>query len=176
MRSLGLLALVPVAVTVALAAPSSAAPAPSHAPAARASHAPVAPATGKWHITGDITGAFRVTSKHRYAKSLHATIGADAETACGTGKVSVVGKHRIFDAKGDNSYGHYSQWIVGRNVSSAIPTIQPEKVTVIHDGKRVKGKYDLAFVGRHGHNKNGNAFGEISYDHGNCDLQFDVKK
>jgi hypothetical protein len=147
------------------------------APSRPAAKTPPRPAAGKWHVTGtELSGSFRVTPSHRGVTHFKTTIGPDAETACGAGTVTVLGKHKIFDAKGTDPEGdRYSIWAVGRNRSDDDPVIQPIKVTVKLDGHRRKGHVEMAFVGARGHSKAGDAAGQIIYGKG-CDLQFDMRK
>jgi hypothetical protein len=169
-QSLRLLGAITV-VTVGLAPLGAAAAAPSQ-PASK-----TPPTVGKWKVTGtELTGSFRVTAKHRAATGFTTTIGPDAETACGTGKVKVSGRHKIIDAKGTDAEDmHYNDWVVGKNEPGSVSDIAPIKVMVTHDGHRHKGTFQLGFLNARGHSKKGNAAGEISYGKG-CFLQFDIHK
>jgi hypothetical protein len=147
------------------------------APLAAATAAPSRPAAKTPPRPGtELSGSFRVTSSHHGVRKVTTTIGPDAETACGTGTVSVIGKHKIFDAKGTDPEGdHYSIWAVGKNRSADDPVIQPIKVTLKLDGHRRKGHLEMAFVGSRGHTKAGDAAGLIVYGKG-CELQFTMRK
>jgi hypothetical protein len=124
----------------------------------------------------ELSGSFRVTPSHHGVTHFKTRIGPDAETACGTGTVTVLGKHKVFDAKGTDPDGdHYSVWAVGKNRPDDDPVIQPIKVTLKLDGHRRKGHLEMAFVGARGHSKNGDAGGQIVYGSG-CDLQFTMRK
>jgi hypothetical protein len=140
-----------------------------------AREAVAAPKAGTWKTVkdgygyADVAGTFTVT-KSGYVTKLRGTMTSDAETACGTGTVAVPKAQKMFDAKGmDSEGGSYNEWVVGINDPSADPVIQPKKVTVTVDGKSVAGKLDIVFP--HGA---GDGAGDIEYDHGNCDLQFDI--
>jgi hypothetical protein len=161
-----------VSVIVVGLVPMSASAASSH-PAAKAA---IRPDVGKWRVTGtELTGSVRVTAKHRAATGFTATIGPDADTACGIGKVTVRGKHKIIDAKGTDLEGdHYNDWVVGKNDPGTVVDVEPIKVTVTHDGHRQKGEFQLAFLNARGHSKQGDAAGEVIY--GTCELQFDLRK
>ena len=157
---------------------------PGLAGAASASHTPVAPEPGKWVFYNsssgfgpELIGSMVVSSGHKYVKHFSGTLGSGADSACGTGKLRVVGKLKIIDAKGENELGnHYNEWAVGRNTPSKDPAISPEKVTLVHAGKRIKGHIYLVFEGRKGVTKKYDSGGEVTYAGGNCDLSFEVKK
>jgi hypothetical protein len=163
-----------LSVAVISLAPLGAATAAPGRPAAKT---PPRPDAGTWHVTGDeLTGSFRVSSNRHEASHFRATIGPQGETSCGSGKVSVIGRLRIFDAKGMDPEGdRYSEWAVGRNVPTADPVIQNIKVTVVHGGHRHKGHFEMVFVGRRGHSKTEDAGGQVTYG-GDCDLQFTMRK
>ncbi|HEX3906449.1 MAG TPA: hypothetical protein VHW92_00805 [Mycobacteriales bacterium] len=137
---------------------------------------PAPPESGKWRVTGGLTGSMRVTHQHAAVSHLKARIAPTAETACGTGTVTVVGKHKIIHAKGDSEFGTYNLWAVGKNEPDADPVIQPEKVTVIQNGHHRKGTFYISFAGAKGHTKAADSGGAIDYHGGNCELQFEVHK
>ncbi len=148
---------------------------PSSALAARAvtAGAPAPPKAGAWKMTSgganddEFVGTF--TIGHNLSVShLTGTIAPGGETACGTGKVSLVTSEKIFDATGTDPEGsNYNEWVVGRNEESADPVIQPVRVTLSHNGKQIKGSFDLVFT-----THRGESGGDIYYDGGNCDLSF----
>jgi hypothetical protein len=168
LRLVGAIAVVAVGL-----APMAAAAAPGRP----ATKTPPRPLVGKWKVTGtELTGSFRVTAKHRAATGFTTTIGPEAETACGTGRVKVSGRHKIIDAKGTDDEGtHYSEWVVGKNEPGSEADIAPIKVMVTHDGHRHKGTFQLGFLNARGHSKKGDAAGQITYGTG-CELQFDIRK
>jgi len=119
---------------------------------------------GNWHTTGELKATFTVTAGG-VLKNLRGTIDK-AETGCGTGKIVLVGSAKLqLDSTAP-------EWLVGTSSDG----IQPVAVTVLHNGKRTRGLFDVVV-------KRGYA-GDIYYDkvasnegvNGyNCDLQFDVK-
>jgi hypothetical protein len=137
----------------------------------------VPPDSGAWRVSGtDLKGALTVTAKHAFETGFHGKIGPDAETACGTGSVSVLGKHKIIHISGEGEFGPYNLWGVGRNAPNSDPVIQPIKVTVNHNGHHGAGRLVMSFLNARGHSKAGNAAGELFYKNGTCDLQFDINK
>jgi hypothetical protein len=123
--------------------------------------------TGNWRTTGsELKGTFTVTAGG-VLKNLHGTIGASAETGCGTGKVALVGSAKLqLDPMSP-------EWVVG----TVSDVIDPVAVTVLHNGKRTHGLFDVAVKGDHGgdiyYDKVASNEGVNGYD---CDLQFDVAK
>ncbi len=151
------------------------------APPAFAGHTPP-PDAGVWSVTNEgfsgheVVGQFKVARNHKSVTGFKIKLNSDMTTACGSGTVKVRGKLKLYEAKGQGEYGAYDQWVVGKNKPSADPVIQPEKITIIHSGKKQTARLYIAFVGRKGHDKEGNAGGELLYKHSACDIQFTVKK
>jgi hypothetical protein len=165
-----------VVAALGLAPLAASAAAPAGVSVQHSKH-PTPPDSGRWRVTGtDLAGAFRVARKHAAVSRFRGTIGPDAETACGTGRVTVVGTHKIIEMKGDSEFGRYNFWGVGKNDPNADPVNQPERVTVIQNGHHRKGRFSISFVGAKGHSKQGDAAGVIDYHGTNCELQFDVRK
>ncbi|MGO9901179.1 MAG: hypothetical protein ACLP0J_16135 [Solirubrobacteraceae bacterium] len=145
-------------------------------PRAELARAPSPPQAGAWRISSggldddNLLGSFTIGA-NRYLSGLHGTIQSDAETACGTGTVTVAGKHKIIDASGINPEGNaYSDWVVGRNQQNADPVIQPTRVRLIVGSEHIAGSLDLVFS-----NTRGQSAGDIYYYGGNCDLNFVVE-
>ena len=161
------------------------------AQAAPSRKGPVAPLSGPWAVdqngaTTDVeasAGGFVITTgHHRFVKDLHVTIGPDAETACGTGNLRVIGKHAVYDAKGTLSEdgSKYNVWVVGTHNGTGI---HGDKVMVARAGKTFKATVAMSFIGRKG-GKATNKLGEISGGHidypnhtfgSGCELTFGYK-
>jgi hypothetical protein len=120
---------------------------------------------GNWRTTGELKATFTVTAGG-VLKNLRGTI-VNAETGCGTGKITLVGGAKLrLDSTAP-------EWLVGTTSDG----INPVAVTLLHNGARTRGLFDVVV-------KRGYA-GDIYYDkvasnegvNGyNCDLQFDVAK
>jgi hypothetical protein len=181
------LAVCTLSVTIAAGVPAVAA---AH-PGASAAKSPAAPSAGRWVVdangaTNDVeatAGSFLVTDKHghRGVGGLRVTIGPQAETACGTGTVRVLGKHKLYEAKGTVvAYdSKYDTWIVGTHNGTGI---HPDKVTLSRAGKTFKGKLQIDFIGRRGgkatNKKGGISAGTIDYNSktlGSCEFTFGIK-
>ena len=151
----------------------------SAAQGARLAATLTSPRVGQWKTSGGsaaaLAGTFTVT-RAGYVTKLQGVITPSAETSCGTGKITVPGRLKIFDASGTSAFGAYNEYVVGLNEPSSTPVIQPMQVVLTHDGHRVNGRIDIVFP----HAKFlGSA--EITYttsgpNGGGCDLQFDVTK
>jgi hypothetical protein len=144
---------------------------------------PKPPAVGHWTVNHTATtvveaagGGFTVTHRHADVTKLSVKIGPGAETASGIGTISVIGKHRLYDAKGTSEFGSYNEWVVGRNEPNDDPVIQPEKVTLGRAGKHFHGRLDIVFSKPRGGVTSG---GDIVFNtkkFGGCDLSFGIKK
>lgn len=144
---------------------------------------PKPPVVGHWKVNHTATtdveaagGGFTVTHRHADVTKLSVKIGPDAETACGSGTINVIGKHRVFDAKGMSEFGSYNEWVVGENEPNDDPVIQPEKVTLGRAGKHFHGRLDIVFSKPRGGVTSG---GDIVFNtkkFGGCDLSFGIKK
>jgi hypothetical protein len=148
---------------------------------ADAGKAPVPPLSGKWIVTSanglsDMSGSLTVTRRHRDITGLTGVIDSEASAACGSGKVTVLGKQKIIDAKGNTASGHYSEWVVGRNDPKGDPVVKPIKVTVSHDGHRSAGSVEMEFLGPRGRSHHDFSAGSLFYSHGQCELDFQLKK
>jgi hypothetical protein len=162
------LVVVGLVPSVAVASPGAAKP-------------PVPPVSGKWIVTSanglsDMSGSLTVTSRHRDVTGLTGTIDSEASAACGSGKVTVLGKQKIIDAKGTTASGHYSEWAVGRNDPKGDPVIKPIKVTVRRDGHSGAGSLEMVFLGPRGRSHHDFSAGSLFYSHGGCELDFQLKK
>jgi hypothetical protein len=142
-------------------------------PVAAVASAPAPPRAGLWRIASggpnddNLAGAFTINRGHTVSR-LSGRIQSQAPAACGTGTVTVDGSMRIFDATGMTPQGHrYSEWVVGRNVPSADPVIQPQRVQLTVAGRRVAGSLAIVFA-----SIREESGGDIYYDGGNCDLNF----
>jgi hypothetical protein len=173
--------LVRFAVLVTLAALPAGALAATPAAKLAKTNQPAEPKGGAWKIVTNgyveqLSGSFTVTSQH-YVTAFTGTIASGAETACGTGTVTVVGKQKIIDAKGTDPEGDaYNEYAVGRNDPSADPTIQPVKVTVNDAGTTIPGKLTLVFASAAARKAGGISGGELDYDAGACELAFGAKQ
>ncbi len=139
--------------------------------------APPVPHAGMWRIASggpddnEFVGSF-VIGSDRVVLALRGTIERQAPTACGTGVVTVGGSLRIFDAIGLTPQGRrYSEWVVGRNVPTADPVIQPQRVQLIVAGRSTAGSIEIVFSA-----VRDASGGDIFYDGGNCDLNFLVRR
>ena len=112
------------------------------------------PALGIWRsqklgndsIQGaELTGSFTVTAGE-YVTDLHGTLTANAETSCGTGTIKVPGKIKIIHGSGSDEYGNYNLYAVGVINVDADPIVQPDRVTLLHNGKKVTGSVQVSFV------------------------------
>jgi hypothetical protein len=142
---------------------------------------PTPPDSGAWKVTAatsnaDLTGSFVVTHGHRAVRGLKGTIGTEAFAACGTGKLTVLGKQKIIDAKGTNANGHYSDWVVGSNHPQGTPVVRPITVTVSVNGHHRKGALEIDFVGARGRAHGDFSSGTLTYRHSACQLDFRVAK
>jgi hypothetical protein len=146
--------------------------------------APKAPIVGHWKVNHTATtdveaagGGFVVTAHHRFMRGFEVKLGPDAETACGTGTIHLVGRQRIYDAKGTGEFGSSNEWVVGKNEPTADPVIQPSKVTLGRGGKHFKGRFRTVFTKSRGGVTSG---GEIDFTpkgpDGSCQLDFGIKK
>jgi hypothetical protein len=144
--------------------------------------APKPPVVGHWKVIHSASvieatgGGFTVTHRHAAVTGVSVTVGPDAETACGTGTINVIGKHRLYDAKGSGQFGSYNVWVVGKNAPNDDPVIQPEKVTLGRAGRHFNGRLDIIFAKpRGGLSSDGNiVFNNKTF--GSCQLTFNFKK
>jgi len=141
------------------------------------------PKVGHWKLyRGNIglaqvtAGKFRVTSGHKAVVGFRATLGDQAEPACGTGSMKILGKHKIVHGEGTDPEGsHYNEWFVGKNDPSGDPVDQPIKVTTESSTGKHKAQFTLYFGGAKGGK---NSIGEIEFTDkklGQCDVAFQVK-
>ncbi len=120
---------------------------------------------GNWRTTGELKGTFTVTAGG-VLKNLRGTISS-AEYGCGTGKITVVGSAKLqLDSTAP-------EWLVGR-----LPqTDDPVAVTLLHNGVRTRGLFDVVvkrgYVGDIYYDKFASNAGTNDY---RCDLSFDVAK
>jgi hypothetical protein len=177
-RTLNYLTLASVAIAIVASA--------HDAGAVGAAKAPKPPLVGRWTMNNNdtaagvqeiVNGRFRVTKHHRDVVGMALTIGADAETACGTGKVQVKGKQPIHDAKGESiEGGSYNAWIVGKNRSGQDPVFAPIKVTLSRAGKTFKGGLEMNWRKPDGGGKKTPSAGVLSYAgpkaFGGCEIDF----
>jgi len=121
---------------------------------------------GNWRTTGNLRATFTVTAGG-VLKNLRGKITAGTELPCGTGKIALVGSAKL--ALDPNA----PEWLVG-TVSDGI---EPVAVTVLHNGKRTRGLFDVVvkrgYAGDIYYDKVASNEGVNGYD---CDLQFDVAK
>jgi uncharacterized membrane protein len=140
-----------VAVSAGAAAPSS------HPAAAK----PPKPAVGTWQIVATageadyINGTFTITSNY-YVTAFQGTLTTEAPSACGTGTVAVSGKQKI-TYQGDEY-----------NVAKGGQLV---KVKVTHNGKKVRGKFELEF--NPDMSEGGTSAGGLDYGSG-CRLSFGI--
>jgi hypothetical protein len=159
--------------------------------AANHAKAPKPPKSGHWMLNNNEDepgvmensgGVFTVTAKHRDVKNLSVIIGPDAETACGTGTVRVLGKQAIRNIKGETDFGGtYDEWIVGKPHADAAPPYTPDKVKLHRAGKVFKGGLEMNFAGPTGGTKKKPSIGTITYKGpkkfgGSCSLNFGYNK
>lgn len=141
------------------------------------------PKVGHWKLyRGNIgfaqvtAGKFRVTSGHKDVTAFSATLGDQAEPACGTGSMKVLGKHKIVHGEGTDPEGsHYNEWFVGKNDPSGDPVDQPIKVTTTSSTGKHKAQFTVYFGGAKGGK---NSIGEIEFTDkklGQCDVAFQLK-
>lgn len=135
------------------------------------------PRAGTWRIISggpsddNLLGSFTIGA-NRTVSRLAGRIQRDAETACGTGVVTVSGSEKIFLASGRTPAGSpYNEWVVGRSEPDADPVIQASSVQLIVNGKHVDGALDIVFS-----NIRNQSGGDIYYAGGNCDLNFLVRR
>jgi hypothetical protein len=127
-------------------------------------------------------GSFTVTKGHRDVKGLTLIIGPDAETACGTGTLRVLGKQAIHELKGVDIAGdNFKEWIVGKAVIGGDPPYEPVKVMLRRAGKTFKGGLTLNFAAPRGGTKKHPSIGTISYKGlkiygGSCSVNFGFNK
>lgn len=113
-----------------------------------------------------MTGSFTVIAG-QYVTDLHGTITANAETSCGTGTITVPGKIKIVHGTGEDSYGAYNVYAAGLIDPSADPIVQPQRLVLLHNGKRLTGSVEVSFVWPP--EKGGSTGAEINY--GTCSLE-----
>jgi hypothetical protein len=109
----------------------------------------------------DMSGGFNVSGgSTQYITNFSGTLLAnEAETSCGTGTVSVVGRFPLYPI-GHNTYG-----IVPKGHYNLV------KASVIHDGKKLSGTFDFTVVApRGGSNTVYTTGGDIYYDGRQCDV------
>ena len=133
----------------------------------RAQVSSVRPIPGRWvfadagtYVT-DMSGGFNVSGGvTQYITNFSGTLlPNEAETSCGTGTVSVVGRFPLY-AIGHNTYG-----IVPMGHYNLV------KATVIHDGKKLSGDFDFTVVARRGgSNAVYTTGGDVYYDGRQCDV------
>src|SRR4051794_17888324 len=103
---------------------------------------PPSPVPGAWKASsipsGQVRGRFAVT-RDKIVRNLTLTLSRDAFGPLCSGKVSVVGRHRIHIAEGPTPNGVASYWLVGTSHPQSRITIQTKKVTVVHNGRQVGG-------------------------------------
>jgi hypothetical protein len=114
----------------------------------------------------EMTGTFTVAAAG-YVTALHGTITSFAETSCGTGSIAVPGKLKIIHGTGEDSYGAYNLYAAGVINADADPIVQPERLVLLHKGKRVTGSVEVSFVWPP--QKGTSTGAEINY--GSCSLQ-----
>jgi len=184
MRRLLLAAVLALPLTLILVGPMASAGV-SH------SKSPRPPESGHWVLNNNEDepgvmensgGSFTVTKGHRDVSDLTVIIGPDAETACGTGTVRVLGKHAIHLLKGETISGTaFKEWIVGRAVTGGDPPFTTDKVNLRRAGKTFKGGLDMNFAGPRGGTKKRPSIGTITYRGpknfgGSCSLNFGFNK
>ena len=113
-----------------------------------------------------MTGSFTVTAGE-YVTDLHGTLTASAETSCGTGTIKVPGEIKIIHGAGSDEYGNYNLYAVGVINPDADPIVQPDRLALLHNGKKLTGSVQLTFVWPP--QKGTSTGGEISY--GSCSLE-----
>lgn len=90
-------------------------------------------------------GSFTVISGE-YVTNLHGKLTNNVESSCGTGTITVPGKIKIIHGTGQDSYGPFNLYAAGTINPSRDPIVQPLRMVVIHNGKRVTGSVELSFV------------------------------
>ncbi len=159
----GLRALVVASVallaTLALAATGAVA---AHVAAAE----PPKPPVGTWQLAANpdgpayINGTFTITSNY-YVTAFQGTLTDLAQSACGTGTVTVTGKQKI------TYHAVAGQYQVDGHDSESLLSVK-----LTHNGKKIKGKFQLAFyqaVGGGGETGNG------SLIYGGCNIPFGIQ-
>ncbi len=138
---------------------------------------PPPPSAGTWRIISggpsddNLRGSFTVGANGTVSR-LGGRIQSDAETACGSGVVTVNGSQKIFLASGRTPAGRpYNEWVVGRSEPGADPVIQPANTQLTVNGKHLDGALDIVFS-----NIRNESGGDIYYAGGNCDLNFLVRR
>jgi hypothetical protein len=108
----------------------------------------------------DMTGGFNISGgATQYITNLSGTLNNEAETACGTGTVSVVGRFPLYPI------GHNTWDVVPKGHYNLV------KATVIHDGKKLSGTFDFTVVApRGGSNTVYTTGGDVYYDGRQCDV------
>jgi len=114
----------------------------------------------------ELIGSFTVTAGE-YVTNLHGTLTASAETSCGTGTIKVPGKIKIIHGAGSDEYGNYNLYAVGVINPDADPIVQPDRLALLHNGKKLTGSVQLTFVWPP--QKGTRTGGEIDY--GSCSLE-----
>jgi hypothetical protein len=149
------------------------------------------PASGVWTMTsygeGEIqSGSLKVASNDRSVSAVQLVIGPNAETACGTGTLTVAGALPMHVV--DGGHPKKPEYIVGRgdvvSPGSAYKR-KPITVRVTVNGMQLAGQLDLIFRTPRGGAGRAQDFGEISYttptafaggNGGGCDFQVDIAK
>jgi hypothetical protein len=93
----------------------------------------------------ELAGTFTVIAGE-YVTDFHGTITASAETSCGTGKITVPGRMKIVHGSGQDSYGAYNLYAAGVINADADPIVQPQRLVLTHNGKRITGSVEVSFV------------------------------
>jgi hypothetical protein len=112
-----------------------------------------------------MTGSFTVIAGE-FVTNLHGKLTNSVETSCGTGTIAVPGKIKIIHGTGEDSYGPFDLYAAGTINTTRDPIVQPLRMVVIHNGKRVTGSVELSFVWPP--KKGYLTGGEINY--GNCSV------
>lgn len=131
-----------------------------------------APKSGTWKLTQSFEstkgGQFTVTHHHKAIKALTTKIGSAEVQYCGTGKVRVLGKHRIHlvHKAGTRAY------IVGGGLDASTSYgISPVKTKVMFKGTKYDGDVRIRF------DDDGTGNGQVDFSPISglaCDLVFDV--
>jgi hypothetical protein len=127
----------------------------------------VRPIPGRWVFADagtyatDMSGGFNVSGgTTQYITNFSGTLLAnEAETSCGTGTVSVVGRFPLYP--------------IGHNTFDVVPKghYNLVKATVMHDGKKLSGTFGFTVVApRGGSNSTYTTGGDVYYDGRQCDV------
>jgi len=130
------------------------------------------PATGSWKVTtgggdDDLLGSFTVTSGQ--VSALQGTIQSGAPTDCGPGPVSIPAQQRITRINIKSGGYPYDFYEVGGVARGALVPDPPISVSVDAAGSAVQGTLFIQFAP-----KGASGTGEIRWDDGQCELDFNV--